>query len=250
MLKALLLPPLNLLLLALAGWLARRRCRRAGEAMMLAALGLLWLLSTPAVAALALRSLEFHQPLPPGPVTGEAQAIVLLGGDGAPFAAEYGGETVGPLSLERARYAADVYRRSGLPILVSGGALAPAAKPVGESMRDVLAKEFRVPVRWMEAASRTTAENAALSAAMLRPAGVSKVLLVTHAWHMPRAAAAFERAGFAVTAAPTRATAAPEWRLENFLPAASALQRSYYAMHEWLGLAWYWALSAGKDGGP
>jgi uncharacterized SAM-binding protein YcdF (DUF218 family) len=86
-----------------------------------------------------------------------------------------------------------------------------------------------------------------LSAAILRPAGVAKVLLITHAWHMPRAAAAFERAGVAVIAAPMRATPVPEWRVDNFLPSAGALQRSYYAMHEWLGLTWYAARSAGKD---
>jgi len=132
-------------------------------------------------------------------------------------------------------------------VLASGGALTPSIKPVGELMRDALAVEFRVPVRWTEAASRTTAENASLSAAILRPAGVTRVLLVTHAWHMPRAVAAFERAGFAVIAAPTRATSAPEWRVENFLPSAGALQRSNYALHEWLGLAWYAVRSAGKD---
>ncbi len=246
-LKSLLLPPLNLLLLALAGVLVRRRWRRAGDTMIAAALVLLALLSMPGVAALALRTLETYPPLPPGTIAGDAQAIVLLGGDGTHFAPEYGGETVGALSLERARYAADVQRRSGLPLLVSGGMLAPERRPVGEMMRDVLVAEFAVPVRWTEPASRTTAENAKLSAALLRPLGVTKVLLVTHAWHMKRAAAAFERAGFLVMAAPTRATPAPDWGAQNFLPSAVALQRSAYAMHEWLGLAWYAASSAGKD---
>jgi uncharacterized SAM-binding protein YcdF (DUF218 family) len=246
-LKFLLLPPLNLLLLALAGMVVRRRQRRVGDIMIAAAVGLLLLLSTPLVSALALRTLETYPPLPPGPIAGDAQAIVLLGGDATPVLAEYGDETVGPMSLERVRYAADVQRRSGLPVLVSGGVLAAAKRPVGELMRDVLAKEFRVPVRWTETASRTTAENASLSAAILRREGVTKVLLVTHAWHMPRAVAAFERAGLVVLAAPTRATSAPEWRVRNFLPSADALQRSNYALHEWLGRAWYAARSAGKE---
>jgi uncharacterized SAM-binding protein YcdF (DUF218 family) len=246
-LKALLLPPLNLLLLALAGTVVRRYRRRAGEAMIVAAVALLALFCMPAVSALALRSLEIYPPLPPGPVAGDAQAIVLLGGDAAPFAPEYGEESVGALSLERLRYAAEVHRRSGLPILVSGGVIAPATRPVGEAMRDVLAREFRVPVRWTENASRTTAENAAFSAAILRQEGVVRVLLVTHAWHMRRSVAAFERAGLKVIAAPTRSTSAPQWRLENFLPSASGLLRSYHAMHEWLGLAWYALRAAGKD---
>ena len=246
-LKSLLLPPLNLLLLALAGLLVRRRRRRLGDAMIAAAVGLLLLLSTPLVSALALRTLETYPPLPPGLIAVDAQAIVLLGGDATPASAEYGDETVGPMSLERLRYAADVHRRSGLPILVSGGALGAAKRPVGELMRDVLAKEFRVPVRWTESASRTTAENASLSAAILRQEGVTKVLLVTHAWHMKRSVAAFERAGLKVVAAPTRATQAPEWRVDNFLPSAGGMLRSYHAMHEWLGLAWYAMRSAGKE---
>jgi len=42
---------------------------------------------------------------------------------------------------------------------------------------------------------RETWENAAFTARMLRRENVDKILLVTHAWHMPRAKVAFAAAG-------------------------------------------------------
>ena len=61
----------------------------------------------------------------PPPVTlaqaRSAQAIVILGGGVRRNAPEYGGDTVGRLTLDRVRYGAFVARATGLPVLVTGG---------------------------------------------------------------------------------------------------------------------------------
>ena len=87
--------------------------------------------------------------------------------------------------------------------------------------------------------STNTMENAAYSAQVLQEAGIRKIYLVTHAWHMPRAVLAFEKAGLEVIPAPTAFVSRSDGQLQDFLPSASALQLTYYAIHEWLGILWY-----------
>jgi uncharacterized SAM-binding protein YcdF (DUF218 family) len=108
-------------------------------------------------------------------------------------------------------------------------------------MARVLEEECGIKVAGVEDRSRTTWENAELSAPMLRRDGVRRVLLVTHAWHMPRAVETFRRTGLRVIPAPTaffhRENA--EGRYTDWLPSPSAFGLSYYAIHEYLGQVWY-----------
>ncbi len=232
------LPPANLFLLFLAGlWLARRR-RRLGVAMQCGAVFLLYALSTPLVAGSLLRTLEPTEPLDIAAVPASgAGAIVILSGE-MERTPEYGGGTVGPYTLERMRYAARLARATSLPVLVTGGVLKPGERPIAELMRDGLAEDFGVTVRWIEDRSQTTAENARFSAAMLRRDAIGTIVLVTHGFHMQRAAFAFAQAGLNVIAAPTMLTL-PETEAAALVPTGKALQRSFYAAHEWVGLAWY-----------
>ncbi|MGB1879583.1 MAG: YdcF family protein, partial [Gammaproteobacteria bacterium] len=64
---------------------------------------------------------------------------------------------------------------------------------------EALERDFRVPVRWVESVSQNTRENARLTAGVL---DVRRIVLVTHALHMPRAMREFHAAGFDVTPAP------------------------------------------------
>ena len=74
---------------------------------------------------------------------------------------------------------------------------------------------------------------------MLSPLGIRRIYLVTHAWHMPRAAMAFRLAGFEVVPAATLFATAPAPGILQFVPDARALQNSRRFMHEIIGLAWY-----------
>jgi uncharacterized SAM-binding protein YcdF (DUF218 family) len=239
LIKTLLLPPANLLLLGLAGLALRRRYPRWSYALTAGALGTLYLLATPFFSSLCLSLLEapYVDPLD----RTESQAIVVLGGGTWGWAPEYGTDVVNQMTLTRIRYAAKLQRASGKPLLVSGGSVSGETLAEAQQMRAVLVDEMNVPVRWTEERSVDTLTNAVESYRILAPLGITTVFLVTHAWHMPRARLAFEHAGFAVIPAPT-AFSQPEPfdpTLLDFLPRARALLDSYYFWHEVLGYLAY-----------
>jgi uncharacterized SAM-binding protein YcdF (DUF218 family) len=238
--SALLLPPLNLLLLCAAGVLLRRRWPRLGAAVGLLSLALLIGLSTHAGVRLLARPLENRVPALDLAQATDAQAIVVLGGGRRRQAPEYGNQDVPrPNVLARLRYAARLQRQTGLPMLVSGGRPGGAAESEAVLMERVLREDFQAKVRWMESGSDNTAENAVYSAGLLRQAKITHVLLVTDALHMPRSQQIFEQAGLAVTAAPTNYVGQGALYPADFIPNAGALRDSHYALHEWIGLLWY-----------
>ena len=91
-------------------------------------------------------------------------------------------------------------------------------------------------MRWVETQSRDTNENALLSAVLLRNAGIQRIALVTHAWHMTRAIKAFEKQSLKVIPAATGFTSQGANLFERLLPSAAALEQSAIAIHEWAGL--------------
>ena len=236
-LAGLVLPPTGPLLLALLGLALLGRRPRLGKALAWTGLGVLLVLSFPPASHFVLHSLGGKALFDPARAR-EAQAIVILGGGIRRPAREFGGETLGRLTLERVRYGAVVARGTGLPVLVSGGAL-HAGSSEAALMKQALQEEFGVAVRWEEAASLDTRSNARQSAAILQPLGIRRVVLVAHGFDMPRATAEFEAAGLQVVPAPTHATAERmEWESAlQLLPTMGALEGSYYALYELLGNA-------------
>lgn len=239
-LKALALPPGSLILLGLLGLLLKRRM--LGKLIIFASLASLYLLSTPFAAQQLMKKLEYIPAVTERQIeTTEARAIVVLGGGRREAAPEYGGDTVSSSTLERLRYAAHLSRTTGLGVIPSGGSHYPGQTPEAALMRASLERDFQVKVAASEEKSRNTRENAEMTASLLRSMGIQKVLLVTHAAHMPRAFAAFERSGITAVAAPTAFdhTGDTPSLLDNWLPKASHLLNSYRVLHEFLGSWWY-----------
>jgi len=230
---ALLLPPASL---AIAATLALMLLRgRLGRRLALLCLAGLLLLSLPVVSMPLLAALDVSPASADGP---PPQAIVVLGGD-VDRVPDLPGAVLGGLSLERVRAGAALQRRSGLPVLVSGGTVDDLPVTIGLLMAESMTGDFGVPVRWTEATSPTTWENAEYSAAMLKADGISRVYVVTHAWHMRRSLLAFRRVGIDAVPAPVRSDPWPRLRPGEFLPKTSAWVNSFYAMHEWVGIAYY-----------
>jgi uncharacterized SAM-binding protein YcdF (DUF218 family) len=141
--------------------------------------------------------------------------------------------------LDRLREAAALARRTGLPLLVSGGTVLRGAAPVAAVMAASLRADFGVPPRWVEPRSATTWENARDSAAILDAAGIRSVFVVTSAWHLRRAMIAFAQTDLAATPAPVRPDGAPVWAASALIPRAKSWETSYDALHEWIGCVWY-----------
>jgi len=231
-LAALVLPPIGPLALAILGAVLLGRQPRLGRALLWSGLGLLVALSTWLVAGGLLRLVDDSPPVTLAQAR-SAQAIVILGG-GVRNAPEYGGDTVGRLTLDRVRYGALVARATGLPVLVTGGGTSGGTRAEADVMRQTLEREFGVPVRWTEDRARNTHENAQFSAARLEHEGVQRVVLVAHGFDMRRARAEFTAAGLEVVPAPTFVPGDGPFELTDLIPNVGALQASYYALYELL----------------
>lgn len=250
--SALLLPPVPLLVLLLFGlWLRHRRTLLGLLLVVLSLLGL-WLAECRVTGDwLATRLLHPPPALKPADwpalrrtLAGKRPVVLVLGGGVALYAPEYGEADLTQDSRQRLAYALWLARKLDLPVMASGG--------VGRAQRGEMAEATvtaRVAerdqgraLRWVETQSADTRGNARASLPMLAREGVTDVLLVTHAVHMPRALRAFREAAelsggaITITPAPVGTAASSDLPLLDWLPSNEGHRRVREALHEWLGL--------------
>jgi len=241
--KSLVMPPTINIVVIVGAFLLLRRWRVFQFLVITLSLLSLLLLSLPSVSYFLASQLERYPALVWQEINPEDyQAIVVLGSGRHRQALEYDGLDVPrTLGLERLRYAAYLQRKTGLPIMVTGGAWMDDSVPEAAFMARVLENDFNSTVKWQEKRSRTTWENALYSKRLAEQNGVERVLLVTHAWHMLRAVYSFEKAGLNVTPAPTmfKSSHFSGTRFSDFVPNMNSLQSSTYMLHEMLGVLWY-----------
>jgi uncharacterized SAM-binding protein YcdF (DUF218 family) len=230
-------PPTVFIALSLIGALIALRWRRAGIALALASSLCLYGAAMPVLSSYLLRRLEAT--VPQNNDLRAAQAIVVLGGDVRPGDGAAIPDRLGPLSLERMIFAAAAYRRLHLPVAVTGGRIRGAHASEGALMKAALEGDFAVPVRWNEERSRTTWENALFTARLLQPEKITTVVVVTQAWHLPRALWSFSRAGLTALPWPAPRAAAPPLDVDDFVPSMAALRDTFYALHELIGGVYY-----------
>ena len=233
--KSLLLPPTGLLLVALIGLAIIRRHPRTGRTLATAAVATLLALSMPIVAGGLVRLLDDSPPIDLA-VAKTAQAIVIPGGGVRRNALEYGGDTLGRLTLERVRYGARLAKATGLPVLVTGGSVMGNTVPEAVLMKEVLESEYGVQVRWVEDQARNTRENAEYTARMLEADGVMRVVLIVHAFDVRRAIPLFREHGLQVVPAPIGIPSSSIDLTDDLVPGLAALISSYYACYEMGGL--------------
>ncbi len=238
--KVMVLPPGMVVTVGLTGLVMYPRCRRLGFALLVATPLLTWVLCMPLFAAYAARALETFPPLDLTSLgTLHAEAIVVLSGGAYAHAPEYGdADNVRPLTLERARYGAHLQRLTHLPLVVSGGVPGNVTSSEAALTKRVLQEDFDVPVAAIEDRSLNTEQNARMSRAAFP---YQTIVLVTHAMHMQRAKARFERAGFKVIPAPMGyvSNQSVDYVLGDFVPTLQGLTDSRYVIYEAAGALWY-----------
>ena len=230
-----------LLVCALLAW----KRRRLALELLIAAAALLLVFSSPIVAGALIHSLEDQYP-DPGLNAPTAQAVVVLGGTiHMPTDRHHLSGLVDP--SDRLLVAFRLYRAGKAPLVFCSGGNNPIGSHAGQAAESAwmasLLEEWDVPAAsvQVETGSINTHENAVLSHQDLAPRGIHKILLVTTAMHMPRAAGSFRKAGFEVIPAPADfRTGWGEPSLPaRLVPSAEGLVRSEAAMHEWLGIVVY-----------
>lgn len=237
-LVAFLLPP-GLLVLALGGlslYLWRRERKAAMACLALAAFT--WLATTHAFADLTLIGLESRYTRPEKP---EGDAIVMLCAGSRDWTNVLSAaENLYPHTLERAAAAALLHKKTGLPIVITGGSPF-TAYPEAEAVARWL-EEAGVPRKFLitEPAARDTIESAANVKKLCDEKGYKEILLLTFAYHMPRSVFLFKKAGFTeLVPFPVARRAMPGARrdLTDYLPGSSLEARA--ALNERLGLLVY-----------
>jgi uncharacterized SAM-binding protein YcdF (DUF218 family) len=241
-------PPALILILLVIAWIARRRFTRIFPGTLAATLLLFYLLACPKASEWLVSTLEDQYRDNGIANAPAAPAIVVLGGalnmpSGSHSLAEI------TSSSDRLLEALRLYRVGKAPLIVASSGDNPLLSKAGnmhnaEAMRSIL-EEWGAPSSaiLVEDASINTRENALFTRSLLEQRGIGRVLLVTSAIHMPRAASAFRKVGFDVFPVPGDfLTGWEEQRaLFNWFPSSTAMANSRDAIHEWLGL-WVYRL--------
>jgi uncharacterized SAM-binding protein YcdF (DUF218 family) len=219
------------------------RSARAGAWLMAASFVALAVLGLSPVGNTLLIPLE--QRFPPWDATrGPPDGIIVLGGGISPDVSVARNEVVLNEAAERLTVVAELARRyPNARILLSGGSgeLIPGASEAPFALRLIESFGIARDRILLEDRSRNTIENAVYSKQLARPIPGERWLLVTSAYHLPRAIGVFRKVGFAVEPYPV------DWRtrgardlLRPFGSVGDGLRRVDTAVREWVGLAVYW----------
>lgn len=199
------------------------------------------LLSTDKVADLILASLESRYERKDPADIQNADAIIVAGGMMNPVSTRSANWPEFTDGVDRMLYAVDLWKAGFSENLIfSGGSglITQSGAPEAFILQRYLAK--RDVSALAESRSRNTAENARYSKEICEEYGWNRIVLVTSAFHMPRAAAVFRKAGFEVIPYPVdyRASAIPMGP-EAYFPSAHALMKVSVGVKEYIGIAVY-----------
>ena len=244
LLKLALLPPGILLLLLLIGWLFARRF--FGRVLILLGIAALYALYTPVGLNYLATQLETVPALTPAQLENtRADAILVFLAGVRRHNPELGGaDALGRMSLQRIDYGLTLHRITDLPIILSGGSVRGDTTPPAQLGSEWLRQQVGITPLAVDHRSRDTRENTLNSAELLQSLGIGRVLLVTHAYHMPRALLSARTAGIDAIPAPFAFEGVPPDLQgpsdpKDWLPHPGYLGRSYLVLHEMVGLIWY-----------
>jgi uncharacterized SAM-binding protein YcdF (DUF218 family) len=224
--------------------LLRTRFSRAGWRLVIASLVMLAVIGLSPVGNALIVPLEERFP-PWDHGRGTPHGIVVLGGALSPDVSHARNTVALNEAAERLTAVAELARRyPDARIIFSGGSGSvifeerPEAEFALRLLESLGVARGRVVA---EDKSRNTVENARFSRELAQPKPGERWLLVTSAYHLPRAIGIFRKAGFPVDAYPVDwRTRGPGDALRPFPTMGEGLRRTDTAMREWIGLVAYW----------
>lgn len=237
--SALTQPLVWVLTLLVISLMARRKPALA-RALVGTSIALLLVLGWQPLPDLLVRQLEGqYAEIPPQADLRDYVGMVVLGGstEASFVAVAHAQPLLNDASERMTAPLAMLKRNPHLRMLYTGGGTETGARVISEAQR---AKVFfdsvgiAGPGVVYEGTSRTTHENATLTAQLPGVDPTQRWLLVTSAWHMPRSMATFAKAGWNVTAYPVDFRTGPTTPWTEYGMGGS-LRRWQLALHEWLG---------------
>ncbi|MCG2724802.1 MAG: YdcF family protein [Elusimicrobia bacterium] len=203
-----------------------------------------WFASIKPVSDIFLSKLEYYF-VPPKSFSGDI--VIVLGGGMKENVPDFSGNSaLNSAGLERVFTAARINKEKDIPIIASGGAVFSPWRGQAKKAEAEVAKRFLMDIGIagnkiiIENKSRDTYENAVFSRKICIERGFKKVIIVTSAFHMPRAAMIFKKVGFEDNVYyPTgyKTSKESKYHYTDFLP--GDMQALSLATKEYLGLIFY-----------
>ena len=142
-------------------------------------------------------------------------------------------------AFKREVYGFYLAKEKNLPIVFSGEGIHEESLLAKEDFKKLSKMSDYNATIFYEDSSLNTEQNAKYTAKLFEEKNMSKsIYLVTSAYHMKRAAFWFKRYSFVVTTKPINKLV-QEPKFFSYLPKMRALENSYKAIHEYLGLLFY-----------
>jgi uncharacterized SAM-binding protein YcdF (DUF218 family) len=235
------LSPVAVLLIAalIGAWQSKGRFPRTGRTIALAAILILIVAAMTPLGLILVSPLEDRFP-PPAPSLPPPYGIIVLGGAINGPTSQARGQAVGEEEqrVVEAAILAKHYPEAKIVFTGGSGSLFDLESTEATEAKKLLVELEVDPGRIiLEGRSRNTVENARLTAAIVHPEPSQPWLIVTSAFHMPRAMGVFKKAGFDANGYPVAYRTPWQW---DFDPARN-LRIFEIAMREWIGLFAYWA---------
>lgn len=232
-------PPgmLILLLLLFSLWLYKVRQERKGAAILLGLTLMFYAASTSLMGGLLLHSIEYQYEPPLKP---RGDVIIMLGGGAVQGTRDVDG--VGSISgsaINRLLTAYELHRKLRIPVIVCGGQVfSDTANEAQIARRKLISLGVSPEMIIMESTSRNTTENAENAKAILLKRHFMRPILVTSAYHMPRAVINFDRVGIQVLPYPTDYCTGSDIGIyaNRLSPSSGGLSDTDTVIHEYLGI--------------
>lgn len=232
-----LLPPgIFIVAFVLLGFLSRKKQKGLTAISMVFAI-LLYAMSIDVVGDLLIHDLEYKY-TPPLEYSGDV--LIMLGGGGVDKSPNVGFQGhLGSDASNRLITIFSLYQKTGYPIILSGGTLFGLSDTEANIGKNIL-MSVGVPKEkiFLEDKSSNTEQNAKYSAEIINANGFKKPILVTSAFHMPRAVREFEGNNMKVVPFPAgyRTTGETKVNILTLLPASNNLDKTALAIKEYIGI--------------